>query len=74
MSNCDECDFPLDENGDCTNMDCPTNLTEIDLQDTVEQEQEQCRYCGEPLEDGMCSASCNASAADEGREEEDEDD
>lgn len=31
-------------------------------------EEEFCEYCGEPLEDGLCSASCSESAADEGRE------
>jgi len=36
-------------------------------------EEEFCYYCGEPLdEDGMCSAACADSAADEGREEEEE--
>jgi len=27
-----------------------------------------CYYCGEPLEDGLCSASCHESEADEGRD------
>jgi len=37
-----------------------------------EPEEDVCYYCGEPLEDGMCSAACADSAADEGREEEEE--
>ena len=30
--------------------------------------EEVCFHCGEPLEDGLCSASCEGSAADEGRD------
>lgn len=38
-------------------------------------EEKACYYCAEPLEDGLCSAACKESAADEGREttEDDED-
>lgn len=32
-----------------------------------------CYYCAEPLEDGICSASCHDSEGDEGRECEHED-
>ena len=35
-----------------------------------EEEEEFCIYCGEPLEDGLCSDNCPESAADEGRDEE----
>ena len=30
-------------------------------------EEEFCYYCGEPLEDGLCSAQCEESADDESR-------
>jgi len=30
-SNCPECDFPLDDNGDCTNAECETNLISEDV-------------------------------------------
>lgn len=33
-----------------------------------EDEEEFCYYCGEPIEDGLCSASCPESADDEGRD------
>lgn len=37
--NCAECDFPLDEFGDCTNSDCDTNLiSETDLHDPYSDE------------------------------------
>lgn len=39
----------------------------------AEDDEEFCFYCGEPLEDGLCSASCEESAADEGRLEDMED-
>lgn len=35
-------------------------------------EEEFCYYCAEPLEDGLCSASCPESAGDEGRDVEEE--
>jgi hypothetical protein len=32
--NCPQCDFPLDEFGDCTNTDCESNfISENDLKD-----------------------------------------
>jgi hypothetical protein len=40
-----------------------------DFDPNKDNEEEFCFYCGEPLEDGLCSASCNESAADEGRDE-----
>lgn len=33
------------------------------------EDEDLCFYCGEPLEDGVCSASCPESAEDEGRED-----
>lgn len=40
--NCAECDFPLDEFGDCTNSDCDTNhLTEVDLADPYDFNDEE---------------------------------
>ena len=47
------------------------------LEDEIENEdddlEEFCHYCGEPLDDGLCSASCHESEGDEGRECECED-
>lgn len=40
---------------------------EIENEET-EYEEEFCFYCGEPLDDGMCSAACHESEEDEGRE------
>jgi len=34
----------------------------------ADDEEELCYYCGEPLEDGLCSASCHESENDEGRD------
>jgi len=42
-----------------------------DVDDDFEDEEEFCYYCGEPLEDGMCSAECVESADDEDRRPED---
>lgn len=46
-----------------------------ELKEDLELDEGQCFYCGEPLEDGLCSASCHESENDEGRdcEHEDED-
>ena len=41
------------------------------LEDRIENEneaEEYCYYCGEPLDDGICSATCHESEDDEGRE------
>jgi hypothetical protein len=44
------------------------------MSDTEDDADEEfCYYCGEPLEDGLCSVSCLASADDEGRLEDIED-
>lgn len=39
------------------------------LEDEIENgDDDSCHYCGEPLEDGLCSASCHDSEDDEGRD------
>lgn len=44
------------------------------LEDQQENESEEfCYYCGEPLENGLCSSYCHESEADEGRDCECED-
>lgn len=40
------------------------------LEEAASEDEEFCEYCGESLENGLCSASCNESADDEGREKE----
>jgi hypothetical protein len=54
----------LNHDGYCSTNGCPNQ--ELDLNNEAE---EFCDYCGEPLEDGMCSASCEESVADEERED-----
>jgi hypothetical protein len=44
------------------------------LEDEIENMDEAfCYYCGEPLDEGLCSAACHESEDDEGRECECED-
>ena len=64
---CPDCHFPYDSKGFCSSANCPGNES-ID-----EDDEDYCYYCGEPLdENGLCSVACQASAADEGREKEGE--
>ena len=40
---------------------------DFDDEDSNESAEEYCHYCGEPLEDGLCSSQCKESKEDEGR-------
>lgn len=52
----------------------PPGVTGADIEEFFgDADEDTCNYCGEPLEDGLCSAQCHGSASDEGRSVEESD-